>query len=191
MARGSLSPHWGGASLSGFEREGLDMKPVDLAIDKIAKAWNARIDTAGFGGCALNAATTGRYANPAAYHIGNAAQSVAAFVLLGGDDADAMCELDDVAKIMALKTDAPSSSIASFSELRAVVATQPFFAQLSEEEKQTVHARIDACLLRVVDAYVAAREKILQISIDELKRKNKMLELIQNEPLMSAKGVSA
>lgn len=167
------------------------MESAASAVKRVAEQWEASIDPLSGGACPLSKASSTRFANPVAFHIKVASPIVASYVLLGSDGDQAMRELDDIARIMALKDDSASASMKSFLILRNAVVGEAFFSSLSSEDQTAALSRIDECLMHTIDGFVRSREAILKISIDELKRRNKMLESMQNETFSMAGEVRA
>ncbi|MBO4353141.1 MAG: hypothetical protein J5818_06585 [Eggerthellaceae bacterium] len=167
------------------------MASVEQAIGKMAERWSECIDQFAGSGCSIGKSASGRYANPAAYHVENTAGKLASYILVGGDFDDVMKELDDVARIMVLRDEPASASMVSFMKLRDVLTGEAAFSKLDEKDRDAALARLDECFLRAMDTYVQSREKILQISIEELKKRNMMLEKMQDEPYLKARGMQA
>ncbi len=158
-------------------------------IESIAAQWRTLIDPfAGDAALAQNASNA-RFVNPAAYHVNNAANAVVSFVVTGEGEAAASKEMDDLARLFALRTTAPSISLDCFLQLRNLVAQQASALFPSEEEQAEALKRADQCLLYTFDVFVQSREKLGAIALEELKKRNDMLEKLNSESYAKAGGL--
>lgn len=144
-------------------------------IESIASQWKVLIDPLVGDQAFSEKVAAGRFHNPAAYHVHNAAQAVVAYIVEGEGEEAAFTELDDLARIIALRVSAPSASFACFFELRTLVIQELGSAEYHRVAKD-VNGRLNACILHAFDAYVEAREKLSSIANNELKKRNEMLE---------------
>ena len=160
--------------------EGFPSMPSTAStIDTIAALWASSIDPLVGDKAFSDDIAQGRFSNPAAYHVHNTARAVAAFVIEGEGEDAALTEIEDMGRLFALRVTEPSSSLACFFDLRDLVARETADV-LSADQAGEAASRVDACMLHAIDAYASAREKIAQISIGELKKRNEMLEKMSN-----------
>ena len=144
-------------------------------IESIASQWKVLIDPLVGDKAFSENVAAGRFHNPAAYHVHNVAQAVVNYVVEGEGEEAAFAELNDLARIIALRVTAPSTSFACFFELRKLIIEELGSAEYHRLAHE-VNDRLKACILRVFDAYVESREKLSSIANDELKKRNEMLE---------------
>lgn len=164
------------------------MSTVETTIEHIAAQWRVQIDPLAGDAALAENVSEARFTNPAAYHINNTATAVVNFVVSGEGEEAAQSQLDDLARLLALRVSAPSASLGCFFGLRNLVADQAANLSLSGEALSAALSRVDACLLHTVDAIAQSREKLSALAMEELKKRNEMLEKLNNESSMQIGG---
>ncbi|MBR5951584.1 MAG: hypothetical protein IKZ87_09185 [Actinomycetaceae bacterium] len=157
-------------------------------IESIAAQWRTLVDPfAGDAALAQNASSA-RFVNPAAYHVNNAANAVVSFVVTGEGEALASQEMDDLARLFALRTTAPSISLDCFLQLRDLVAQRSDELFSDAESQDAALKRADQCLLYSFDALMQSREKLSALALEELKKRNDMLEKLNGGSYTEERG---
>ncbi len=117
-----------------------------------------------------------RYSNPVAYHVDKTAHEVVEYLFSEDNEPTIPESVDDLCRLKALQDPVPSSALSPFSELRTIVFSRIGSADADSGTMTKVDKRIDACLLHAMDYYCQCREQIMQLRVDEIKRREKTLE---------------
>lgn len=164
------------------------MAPAASTTENIIAQWRSSLDPFVGDASLAKGAQEARFANPAAYHVNNTAQAVVPFVLEGSNEEAALAELDDLARLFALRNTAPSASLVCFSQLKALLAENLGGIIPDNQALAAAQERADRCLLYTVDKLVESREKLSTLAYNELKKRNDMLEKLNEESYMTKGG---
>lgn len=123
-----------------------------------------------------------QFTAPAAYHVDKTAHDVVYYVVLGGDSTDAMNSIEELIRLVALRGEPASRSLACFYELRSLVLQETGDMFADDDARSKMYARVDTCALHATDVFVESRERLAQVTLNELKRRDKMLEKIISDP---------
>ena len=115
--------------------------------DSILEAWRKAVGPSRDAGFA-SSHRKGRFADPAGYHAARG--------------------------IEAVRDEPPSAALAFLFDLKPVIRSAAGKAA-DEEDLRALDARIDALSLHAFDCYVACRNRIAQLRVDEVQRGEKML----------------
>lgn len=157
------------------------MAQADTTLENIIAQWRVSIDPfAGDAALARNVSEA-RFANPAAYHVSNTADAVVPFVVNGAGEEAALKELEDLARLFALRESAPSASLQCFFSLRDLLAQHVGGVIPDQGALAAAQERVDRCLLYTVDMLAQSREKLAALANEELKKRNEMLEKLTHD----------
>ena len=119
-----------------------------------------------------------KFANPVGYHVTNTLTQVYK-ALIGDEELSELQEvLEDLVKILAIQTAKPSDA-ASFIYMLKYVAAEECRKKGIDNFKLNdwlaFEAKVDAVAYAVFDLYMASRERLYQVRINELKSGNHIL----------------
>lgn len=148
----------------------------DKRGEKIVRAWCNVLDTQSGTGAYDGSTESKRFSNPVAYHVNQTAHDVVRYIFSEQEELSVPESVEDLCRLQALQDPEASSMLKSFFALRAIVAANLGGIELDADFLLAVDARIDACALSAMNYYSQCREEIMQFRIDEIKRRDKMLE---------------
>lgn len=115
----------------------------------------------------------GRFANPAAYHREEGMSDVLDW-LCADEVEEIPASLGDICRIKAVQDDKPSQSLAFLFDLKNIIRSVVGNAA-TEAEYRALDEQIDALALHSFDYFVACRNQIAQLRVEEVSRGEKML----------------
>lgn len=143
--------------------------------EKIVREWCGVLDAQSGTEAYVSGAESRRFNNPVAYHVDKTAHDVVRYVFSEG--AESLPEsVEDLCRLQALQDPKASSMLVSFFKLRAIIASNMKDKTIDGNRMLAIDARIDDCALCAMDYFSQCREEIMQFCIDEIKRRDKMLE---------------
>ncbi|MBC5583099.1 RsbRD N-terminal domain-containing protein [Eggerthella sp. NSJ-70] len=140
--------------------------------DSILEAWRKAVGPSRDAGFA-SSHRKGRFADPAGYHAARGMDDVLVWLL--SDEGDGMpAAVEELCRVEAVRDEPPSAALAFLFDLKPVIRSAAGKAA-DEEDLRALDARIDALSLHAFDCYVACRNRIAQLRVDEVQRGEKML----------------
>jgi hypothetical protein len=114
-----------------------------------------------------------RFANPVGHSLRVGTRAIFDAILEDADGATVRCSLDEIVRIRAVQQLSATDAIGFLFHLKALVRAelgaaaddQPLAGELAELER-----RIDRIVLAAFELYVAYRERVCELRINELKR---------------------
>lgn len=155
--------------------------------EAIVREWCGELDTSSDKSAFEGNINSKRFSNPVAYHIDQTAHDVVEYLFSDETDPAVPESVEDLCRLMALQGSTPSSAFASFFKLRTIVFSKLGKNALDRDAMMLMDERIDTCVLRAMDYYSQCREQIMQFRIDELKRRDKMLERYRDGSRLDAR----
>lgn len=127
-----------------------------------------------------------RFANPVGYTIREAVAGLYDILLEGGDAGYASGYLDGLIRIQAVQDFPPSRVIGGILHIKKIIgeelAGEIREAGVSGEEVRLFASRVDRLALAAFDIYMACREKLYEIRVQEIK--NRTARLLQKANLV-------
>ena len=145
--------------------------------DEITKRW-IQVVLATYESPAFLGLQKDRFANPIGYTVTDGLGRLLTVLLSGDDLAAAANPLEEIIKIRAVQDFAPSMALSFVFDLKRVVREVLTRAKVDSAVLAGMadfDARVDALMLMAFDLYMASRERLFQVRINELKNGNYIL----------------
>jgi len=137
-----------------------------------------------------------RFANPVGHSLRTGTHELLSQVLEGVRPEAACASLERIVKVRAVQGLAPSEALRFLFELKAVIREEAEAAsgeEPSSDELRELERRIDQLVLFAFDIYARRRERVAELRIEELKRRQGLMRrLIERQgPRERLRGRSA